>query len=259
MLPRRAWSLCYELVARDGYLSGELRITAVREPKITLAKSFLRDEALRWWGARENNVQRALASGDASLVALTPAINTWNDFQKAVLEYFCPRGASDEARNELHRLRQNQFRSLEAYADCFEAVSRRIEVSVGQSIEEELIATFKAGLMDGLIRLSLTNTRPRTLFQAIQPADQAESDLRVSGARANPGRQNYWRRSFDARVPQHRFSGNHFGRFRSSGETSLAIRRMVILIERLEHPHQWISVQWQTLWTRQRFRVRPKR
>ena len=66
--------------------------------KITLAKSFLRDEALRWWCAREKNVQRALASGDASLVALTPAINTWNDFQKAVSEYFCPRGASDEAR-----------------------------------------------------------------------------------------------------------------------------------------------------------------
>lgn len=194
--------------------------TPSESQKITLAKSFLRDEALRWWGARENNVQRALASGDAGLVALTPAIITWNDFQKAVLEYFCPRGASDEARNELHRLRQNQFRSLEAYADRFEAVSRRIEVSVGQSIEEELIATFKAGLMDGLIRLSLTNTRPRTLFQAIQQAHQAENDLRVSGARANPGRQDYSRRSFDARVPQHRFSGNHFGRFRSSGETS---------------------------------------
>ena len=188
--------------------------------KITLAKSFLRDEALRWWCAREKNVQRALASGDASLVALTPAINTWNDFQKEVSEYFCPRGASDEARNELHRLRQNQFRSLEAYADRFEAISRRIEVPVGQSIEEELIATFKAGLMDGLIRLSLTNARPRTLFQAIQQAHQAESDLRVSGARTSLGRQDYSRRSFDARAPMHRFSGNHLGRFRASGETS---------------------------------------
>jgi len=194
--------------------------------KITLAKSFLREEALRWWCAREKNVQRAEASGDLSLVQLTPAITSWDAFQKAASEYFCPRGVSDEARNELHRLRQNQFRSLEAYADRFEAVSRRIEVPVGQSIEEELIATFKAGLLNGLIRLSLTNTKPRTLFQAIQQAHQAESDLRVSGARENSGRQEYSRRGvFErSREPIHHYSGNHFGRFRSAGETSFGHR-----------------------------------
>jgi hypothetical protein len=192
--------------------------------KITLAKSFLREEALHWWCAREKDVLRAVASGDPSLVQLTPAVTTWDAFQKAASEYFCPRGVSDEARNELHRLRQNQFRSLEAYADRFEAVSRRIEVPLGQSIEEELIATFKTGLLNGLIRLSLTNTKPRTLFQAIQQAHQAESDLRVAGARENSGRQDYPHRhgSFDrSREPLQRYSGNHFGRFRPYGETSL--------------------------------------
>ena len=74
--------------------------------KIALAKSFLREEALRWWCAREKDVQRAAASADAGLMLLTPAITTWDAFQCAVTDYFCPRGASDEARNELHRLRQ---------------------------------------------------------------------------------------------------------------------------------------------------------
>lgn len=164
--------------------------------KITLAKSFLRDEALRWWCAREKDVQRAAASADASLMLLTPAITTWDAFQCAVKDYFCPRGASDEARNELHRLRQTQFRNLTAYADRFETVGRRIDVPVGQSIEDELIATFKAGLMDGLIRLSLTNTKPRTLFQAIQQAHQAESDLRVAGAHGTSGRFDASRRAY---------------------------------------------------------------
>jgi hypothetical protein len=172
--------------------------------KITLAKSFLRDEALRWWCAREKDVQRAVASADAGLMLLTPAIHTWDAFQCAVKDYFCPRGASDEARNELHRLRQTQFRNLSAYADRFETVSRRIEVPVGQSIEEELIATFKAGLMDGLIRLSLTNTRPRTLFQAIQQAHQAESDLRVAGAHAASGRFDASRRAYGSPANTHR-------------------------------------------------------
>ena len=164
--------------------------------KITLAKSFLRDEALHWWCAREKDVQRAAVSADAGLVLLSPAITTWEAFQCAVKDYFCPRGASDEARNEIHRLRQNQFRNLTAYADRFETVSRRIEVPLGQSIEAELIATFKAGLMNGLIRLSLTNTKPRTLFQAIQQAHQAESDLRVSGAQATSGRHETFRGSY---------------------------------------------------------------
>ena len=167
--------------------------------KIALAKSFLRDEALRWWCAREKDAQRALVSGDATLMSLSPVISTWAAFQSAVKDYFCPRGSSDEARNELHRLRQHQFRSLEAYADRFETVSRRIEVAVGQSIEEELIATFKAGLANGLVRLSLTSTKPRTLFQAIQQAQQAESDLRVSGAAGGQADGSRFRRGHDDR------------------------------------------------------------
>jgi hypothetical protein len=157
--------------------------------KVTFVKQFLRDEALRWWIAREQDVQRASrASPDSAQALRTPAITTWSDFKVVLRDYFSPRGASETARNELHRLKQQQFRSLAAYADCFEATSRRIEVPPGHSIDEELIATFKAGLSDGQIRLFLTNKAPRTLFQASQLALQAESDLRVSGFHSGTGR-----------------------------------------------------------------------
>ena len=200
--------------------------------KITLAKSFLREEALRWWCAREKDVQRAAASGDASLMLLTPAILTWEAFECAVKDYFCPRGASDEARNELHRLRQTQFRNLTAYADRFETVSRRIEVPVGQSIEEELIATFKAGLMDGLIRLSLTNMKPRTLFQAIQQAHQAESDLRVAGAHAPSNRADTSRRQYGSYSNTHRHDRSYSGHSSQGYPSQSAFGSNV-------HAHRW--------------------
>ena len=156
--------------------------------KITFAKQFLREEALRWWIAREQDVQRAIASQDASQLLLTPAITSWSQFKTALKEYFSPRGASESARNELHKLRQQQFRSLAAYADRFEATSRRIEVPPGHSIDDELVATFKSGLTDGQIRLFLTNKQPKSLFHATQLALQAESDLRVSGVHSGSGR-----------------------------------------------------------------------
>jgi hypothetical protein len=134
--------------------------------KITFAKQFLRDEALRWWISREQDVQRARVNPEAAQLLDTPAITTWSQFKVALKDYFSPRGASEAARNELHRLRQQQFRSLAAYADRFEATSRRIDVPPGHSIDEELVATFKAGLSDGQIRLVLTNKQPRSLFQA---------------------------------------------------------------------------------------------
>jgi hypothetical protein len=206
--------------------------------KITLAKSFLRDEALRWWCAREKDVQRAVASGDPNLLQLTPAITTWDAFQCVVKDYFCPRGASDEARNELHGLRQSQFRNLAAYADRFETVSRRIEVPMGQSIEAELIATFKAGLLDGLIRLSLTSTQPRTLFQAIQQAHQAESDLRVAGAHATSGRSDSSRRSYKSPQNAHRYGRGQFGDSRRFGGSSHGPSSYSSGADRV-HAHNW--------------------
>jgi Retrotransposon gag protein/Zinc knuckle len=185
--------------------------------KITFAKQFLRDEALRWWIAREQDVQRASASLEASQALLTPAITTWSQFKSVLRDYFSPRGASETARNELHRLKQQQFRSLAAYADVFEATSRRIEVPAGHSIDEELIATFKAGLSDGQIRLFLTNKLPRTLFQATQLALQAESDLRVSGFHSGTGRFGTTGRGL---MPyhngSHRVDRGYSGAFRSS-------------------------------------------
>ncbi len=82
---------------------------------------------------------------------------------------------------------------------------------MGQSIQEELIATFKAGLMDGLIRLSLTNTKPRTLFQAIQQAHQAESDLRVAGTHASSSRPDTSRRPYGSYSNTNRHDRNRAG------------------------------------------------
>jgi len=179
--------------------------------KITFAKQFLRDEALRWWIAREQDVHRANAgSGAASLLLDTPAVDTWSQFKVVLRDYFSPRGASETARNELHRLRQQQFRSLAAYADCFEATSRRIEVPPGHSIDEELVATFKAGLSDGQIRLFLTNKQPRSLYQATQLAMQAESDLRVSGFHSGQGRFGSVGRGPNA-YASHRYDRGYYG------------------------------------------------
>ncbi len=182
--------------------------------KITFAKQFLRDEALRWWISREQDVQRARVSPEAAQLLDTPAITTWNQFKAALKDYFSPRGASEAARNELHRLRQQQFRSLAAYADRFEATSRRIDVPPGHSIDEELVATFKAGISDGQIRLFLTNKQPRSLFQATQLALQAESDLRVSGFNAGMGRFGGFGRHTNASPVSNRFDRSYQGAIR---------------------------------------------
>lgn len=173
--------------------------------KLTFAKQFLREEALRWWTAREKDVQRA--QNNSELMALTPTVTTWAQFKHCLEEYFSPRGASEAARNELHRMRQHHFRSLADFADRFEATSQRIQVPAGHSIDEELVATFKAGLSDGQIRLFLTNKQPRTLFQACQQALQAESDLHVSafrGTRSDSRPVGYLRFHTPARVDSHR-------------------------------------------------------
>ena len=163
--------------------------------KISFAKQFLREEALRWWMAREHDV----AANNA------PVIRTWDDFKKALVEFFRPRGASEAARAEIHRMRQHQFRDLEAYADRFQTVSRMIEVPVGHSIEQELISSFKNGLNDGQIRLYLTQKEPQSLSQAAQLAVQAESDLRVS--RVHLGGRQESRHSFRPSHDQRHFNG----------------------------------------------------
>lgn len=186
--------------------------------KVTFAKQFLRDEALRWWIARERDVQRATASPEDSDLRLAVPISNWSQFKAVLKESFSLRGASEYARNELHRLKQQQFRSLAAYADRFEATSRRIEVPSGHSIDEELVATFKAGLSDGQIRLFLTNKQPRTLFQAAQLALQAESDLRVSNFHPGAGRFGTSERGSSGSHGPYRFDrGASFGRFANSG------------------------------------------
>jgi hypothetical protein len=172
--------------------------TASDHEKITFARQCLRNEALRWWIAREQEVvhsqQRIAFAQQSAMLTLpteqkemhqTKPIITWLEFKQAFVDYFCPRGASETARNQLHTLRQSQFRQLAEYCDRFEQVARRISVAPGHDINEELIATFKNGLSDGRIRLHLTTSHPGSLFEATRQAIQAEGDLRVSnyGAR----------------------------------------------------------------------------
>jgi len=139
--------------------------------KINFARQCLRDEAQRWWSARQREVlhsqqrrvwdQQGLdgAIPEAKENHQTKAINTWLEFKQAFVDYFCPRGASEAARNQLHALRQNQFRRLDQYCDQFEKVARLIQVAPGHDITEELIVTFKNGLSDGRIRLHLKGGR----------------------------------------------------------------------------------------------------
>jgi hypothetical protein len=184
--------------------------------KITFARQCLLDEALRWWIAREHDVklsqQRLLLEQSG---AVTPhfhpvrEITTWSEFKQAMIEYFCPRGASEAARNQLHSLQQSQFRDLASYCDRFETIARRITTVPGQDITEELLATFKNGLSNGQIRLHLTTNHPSSLFEATRLAMQAESDLRL----ANYGVPNKHPRSF-------RHGATHFRKsfHRSSNE-----------------------------------------
>lgn len=171
--------------------------TATEHQKITFARQCLRDEALRWWIAREQEVEQARyrvrfaalggAAAEPTDAHQTKEITSWSEFKRVFTDYFCPRGASEAARNQLHALRQNQFRDLSGYCDRFETVARRITTTPGHDITDELIATFKNGLSDGRIRLHLTTSHPSSLFEATRQAMQAESDLRVSnyGVRDN--------------------------------------------------------------------------
>jgi hypothetical protein len=192
--------------------------TITDKEKITFARQCLRDEALRWWIAREQEVVHSgqrlafaqqnagvLLPGEAKDSPQTKAITTWVEFKQALVDYFCPRGASEAARNMLHALRQTQFRQLAEYCDCFEQVARRIAVTPGHDITDELIATFKNGLSDGRIRLHLTTSHPSSLFEATRQAMQAESDLRVS----NFGMRDHARGGVPNRHPSFNHYRNH--------------------------------------------------
>lgn len=199
---------------------------ATDHQKITFARQCLRDEALRWWIAREQDVlmsrQRVLfaqqntawtssgvvGSDAAREIHQTKEVSTWLEFKQVFVDYFCPRGASEAARNQLHALRQNQFRDLAGYCDRFETVARRIATMPGHDITDELIATFKNGLTDGRIRLHLTTGHPSSLFEATRQAMQAESDLRVS---------NYGTRDPNRSFPLTNRRPNYHGHHRDRG------------------------------------------
>ncbi len=164
------------------------------EQKVLFAKQHLREEALRWWMHREQDVAAQRA---------TPVL-TWPQFKSAVLDYFRPRGASEAARAELRRMHQSQFRSLEEYADRFISVSREID----EPNEEDLISSFKAGLSDGLVRLSLTQQHPKSLAEAAQHAVQAAGDLRSARLRRQPER-TYRHKFFRPMYHDYRFTPRH--------------------------------------------------
>ena len=181
---------------------------SVSEPrKVVFAKQQLRGEALRWWVNLEHEANRPRASG-ANDQDAPKHITTWAEFKAALLEYFSPRGASEEARSQLHELRQYKFRDLAAYIEAFEKTARRIEVPPGHSIDEELVGDFKHGLSDGYVRLFLTSNHPKTLLQATRLALQAESDLKVSGMHSMPRGRSLTLYRGDNRRSSDRFFGS---------------------------------------------------
>ena len=150
------------------HLFAALGANISEDRRVKFAQQALRKQALHWWETREHDVRAARAA----------SIHTWEEFKKEIVANFCPRGSSEQARLELHRLHQSQFRSLSAYIDKFETVARRIEVPVGQSIEPELVAAFKAGLTDREVRLAMFNREPKTLYEATHLAFQADDTIR---------------------------------------------------------------------------------
>jgi hypothetical protein len=157
--------------------------------KVAFAKQCLRAEALRWWMAREREVELASVRHSSSVSSQTHAtddssavvpVTSWQQFKEVLVEYFSPRGSSEAARSRVHSMFQSQFRSLAQYMDEFEKTARQITVPPGQDISDELVMAFKKGLSDGQIRLHLTTAHPTSLFQATKLALQAEDDLRVS-------------------------------------------------------------------------------
>jgi len=189
------------------------------EHKVRFMTQYLREGAMRWWSARERSAQLAQERGDAALLQVTPPVTTWQQFKDAVTEHFSPRGTTEAARAELHRLRQSQFRDLEAYANRFETVAQRIAVPAGHSIEDELIATFKAGLSDGLVRLHLTTARPTSMQQAVRLAVQAESDLRLSGVHTSSTRA-HWPYGSRYAPPTRRYASKSSERSYSNGHVT---------------------------------------
>ena len=164
----------------------------------------LREEALRWWNARERLVSQGRA---------TP-VRDWAEFKQEIHDRFSPRGASEGARADLHRARQRDFRSLSDYAEYVEALVPRIEVDAGESIDAEAVAAFKNGLSDGHVRLALTTAHPKTLLEATRLAIQAEDDLNVAGLRA---RFPTYRSSHDRSRGFGSFSHGFRGRENSAG------------------------------------------
>jgi hypothetical protein len=143
--------------------------------KLLYSALHLKEDALRWLLNRER-AQQYPPPG-----TVPPAkIETWTQLKVALREYFCPRGSSDEARRELHRLRQSDFSTLDGYIARFQSLSANINVPLGQSIEPELISAFKDGLRDGRVKLAITQQAPTTFFLATQIARNTDTDLNAS-------------------------------------------------------------------------------
>ena len=160
---------------------------ATEEQKMDFAVQCMRGEGFRFWMNLLKEIEvaerRKAIDPDYDGKDTPKKVTTWNDMKKVLQEYFCPRGASEAARNELHNLSQRSFPTLAAYCDYFEAVAGRID-SKGQDLTDEFVTTFKNGLADGRVRLAVTqamsNNQTPTLYKACQAALQAESDIQLS-------------------------------------------------------------------------------
>jgi hypothetical protein len=198
--------------------------------KITFALQYLKGHALLWWQALARSAgfttdQQSASVATSSGIGLNLPNANWAAFKTLMLENFGNRQNSESARAELHRLRQYQFRDMDEYIEEFEVVAHRIEVPLGQSIDEELISEFKAGLSEGQVRLFLSASKPQTLLQAFRFALQADQDLRAAGMRSSmrgrglaPHRGDLHRGS---RFANSRANGNSWGRPRFASTTRI--------------------------------------
>jgi hypothetical protein len=167
------WFDEYDLVfQRDRRFTSE-------EHKLLYALLHLKGDALAWHQDRERTRQGQLQNPQAGVTPLQE-YKSWEELKQGMREWFCPRSSSEEARRELHSLRQT--RNLDGYIERFRYFARLIHVPAGQSIDEELIAAFKLGLKDPQVRLNIATRvpQPKTLFEVEQLARQAEDAINTA-------------------------------------------------------------------------------
>ena len=125
------------------------------ESKIKYAVSFMANDALHWW----------------ELMCLNQTIfNTFEDFKKALLDYFEPVNRTTNARKKLSSLKQ--IGKLSYISDYNQEFSKWLLQIPDMSVEEQLFH-FTEGLRYK-IKVEIEKENPTTLQDAMQLADRMD-------------------------------------------------------------------------------------